>query len=181
MKFNDYADGSKFILQTDLYTMDHHSYDDQYNILTHEEVMSKIHMYAKKDSVWTYNKPEQTMTGDDGNGSINVHMDADVDEKMWMFWDHNYQSGIESVTITYCTRYNGCRFKVKDDESVDEAILEKLEETCEEICDFLVNECNEDGDYYGSEGDAEEYIVNLIQRTVGSNTQVKVKFDHYSS
>ena len=117
----------------------------------------------------------------DGNGSINVHMDADVDEKMWLFWDHNYQSGVESVSITYCTRYNGCHFKVKDDESVDDAILEKLEESCEDICDHLGDDCNEDGDYYGSEGDAIEYITNIVQRTVGTNTQVKVRFDHYSS
>lgn len=93
MKFQDYIDGSKFILRVDLFTIDHHSYDDSIKVLTREEMEKKVHLYGVAGSLWIFNKPDQVLQCDTGGGSIDVGADVEMDGKMWEFWDHTNQSG----------------------------------------------------------------------------------------
>ncbi len=93
MKFQDYTDGSKFILRVDLFTIDRHSYDDSIKVLTREEMEKKVQQYGVAGSLWTFNKPDQVLECDTGCGSIDVSIDMEMDGKMWEVWDHTHQSG----------------------------------------------------------------------------------------
>lgn len=182
MKFQDYADGAKFILQTDLFAIDHHSYQDSFNVLTREEMEEKVHVYAHKGTVWTLNKADQVIECDGGDGSLGVLLDAEVDAKMWEFWDHTYQSGLNHILVTYCTNYNGCHIQCDEDEdNLSDEVSDKLDQLSDAISINLNDLCNDDGDFIGDESDAEEIIITLTERILGTNAQVSIEFDHFST
>lgn len=91
MLFNQYADGSKFILQVNLYAIDQHSSD--HLVMTEKEMHAKVHRYADKGSVWTLDIEDQALTCDDGNGSIDCNLKAEVDTTVWEYWNPTIRVG----------------------------------------------------------------------------------------
>lgn len=77
------------------------------------------------------------------------------------------------VHVTYCTNYNGAYIKVNGAE-VDH------DQLTDAICNALINDCDEDGEFQGSETKANATITALVKQAYG-NAVVEVEFDDLSS
>jgi hypothetical protein len=81
------------------------------------------------------------------------------------------------IAITYCTRYNGVNMMINDGYVEDE----RSDACMETIANHLADECSNDGNFWGDESAAVDFIVATAQKYYGYAAQVEVDFDHVSS
>lgn len=79
------------------------------------------------------------------------------------------------ITATYCTNYNGFYLSGVDDND------DKADTVRTNVVDELVDKCDDDGAYYGSEDRAEEIIIREVKAVYGEDVNVTVEFDDVSS
>lgn len=77
-----------------------------------------------------------------------------------------------NIKVTYCTNYNGC--DIEGIEGIDEQQMVDI------IVDHAIEECSDDGEFYGDEDDLEEFIKSTVH-AIFPEANVTVEFDHTSS
>lgn len=93
------------------------------------------------------------------------------------------------INVRYSANYNGATLMVDEEgKSIDlEYFHPNLEvrkvagECVGDIVEKLVDYCNDDGEFYGSEEQAEEIITEKVKNHFGKNVAVTVEFDYISS
>lgn len=81
------------------------------------------------------------------------------------------------IKATYCTNYNGAHVDVDGVYQTDD----KSDECVSEIVDTLVDKCDGDGEYCGSDTYATNVITSIVKNYYGEDTTVTVEFDHLST
>ena len=81
------------------------------------------------------------------------------------------------IVATYCTNYNGFYLQGEGIDDEDD----KADEVRTNVVDELVDECDDDGEYYGSEKKAIEIIIREVKAVYGNDVNVTVKFDNVST
>lgn len=81
------------------------------------------------------------------------------------------------IVATYCTNYNGFYLQGEGIDDEDD----KADEVRTNVVDELVDKCDDDGEYYGSEKKAIEIIIREVKAVYGNDVNVTVKFDNVST
>lgn len=96
---------------------------------------------------------------------------------------------LTAITATYHSNYNGLslmaevngeRYGLQDDYP-DPEVRRIAEECAEEILGGLVDDCDEDGEFQGDLGDAQELIELTVKKYFGGGVEVLFEEDGFST
>lgn len=79
------------------------------------------------------------------------------------------------IVATYCTNFNGFYLRGVDDNDAKADYVRTI------IVDELVDNCDDDGAYCGSEAKATAIIIREIKAVYGEDVSVTVEFDDIST
>ena len=93
---------------------------------------------------------------------------------------------LTNIQVTYCSNYNGCYLRAfVNEEQIDPSdypeIDEQFEECSSDIIDEAVDQCDDDGCFYGDLSKLKEFCITTVKAAFGDQVNVTFEEDSVST